>query len=368
MASPEVLAIETLVQPIEGDNPAGEDLREDSSPTALYHQIKDVRTTARADERRRITADPSERDGIRPDWRPLLELAPKALAERSKDLEITAWLIEALARESGFAGLRDGFKLARLLIENFWDALYPMPDEDGLEGRLAALTGLNGDDAQGTLIAPISMIPVTEPTSFDDPFSRFDYQQAAELDRIGDAQKKQARIDDGAVSMQMFDKAVAETPRAYFVGLEEDIQQALEEFQSLTQTLDERAGRDSPPSSNIRNEIQVVLEAVQQFAASALAEAQDEEEAASAVEGEGAASVPGAVAGVIQSREDAFRTLDKVARFFRQTEPHSPMSYALERVVRWGKLPLPELVAELIEDAGARDRFSKLSGVDFPTE
>ena len=53
MASPSTLDIEQLLAPIEGDKPAGVDLREDVSPTSDYYQVKDARSAVRAAERRR---------------------------------------------------------------------------------------------------------------------------------------------------------------------------------------------------------------------------------------------------------------------------------------------------------------------------
>src|SRR5581483_9147750 len=158
MASQEVLDFSQLLLPITGDGPAGEDLRADASPNSLYYLVKDARSAARAAERQIVMED---EPSARPDWRPVFYHAVKALAERSKDLEITAYLIEALVRLYGFAGLRDGFRLARGLIEQFWDGLYPLPDEEGLATRVAPLTSLNGDDAEGTLIAPIALVPLT---------------------------------------------------------------------------------------------------------------------------------------------------------------------------------------------------------------
>ena len=39
------------------------------------------------------------------------------------------------------------------------------------------------------------------------------------------------------------------------------------------------------------------------------------------------------------------------------------MSYAIEQVVRWSELSLPELLQELIVDGDARNGFLKLSGI-----
>jgi type VI secretion system protein ImpA len=154
-----MLDTESLLRPIREGAPAGDNLRDDPSPTSLYYRIKDARNTARSVERAAQQSDDPAR-APSADWRPVLELAPRVLAEVSKDLEVAAWLIEAQVREEGFAGLASGFVLARRLIEGFWDGLQPMPDEEGMTTRVAPLTGLNGDEAEGTLIVPIGMVPL----------------------------------------------------------------------------------------------------------------------------------------------------------------------------------------------------------------
>ena len=55
------------------------------------------------------------------------------------------------------------------------------------------------------------------------------------------------------------------------------------------------------------------------------------------------------------SREDALRALGQIAEFFRRTEPHSPLAYTLEEAVRRGRMTWPELLAEIVADADARN-------------
>src|SRR4051794_26825572 len=105
MPSQDVLDFVKLLNPIPGDKPAGADLRADAGPTSLYYQIKDGRNTARAAERR---MEGGQEDPVPPDWKVVVTTATKALTESTKDLEVTAYLIEALCRTNGFAGLRDG--------------------------------------------------------------------------------------------------------------------------------------------------------------------------------------------------------------------------------------------------------------------
>jgi type VI secretion system protein ImpA len=69
----------------------------------------------------------------------------------------------------------------------------------------------------------------------------------------------------------------------------------------------------------------------------------------------------------LRSREEAFQILLTVANFFRQAEPHSPISYTLEEVVRRGRMNLPELLEELIPDESARRLYLQAAGIKPPS-
>jgi type VI secretion system protein ImpA len=74
----------------------------------------------------------------------------------------------------------------------------------------------------------------------------------------------------------------------------------------------------------------------------------------------------GVAASRVQTREEAFRALLQISDYFRRAEPHSPVSYALEQVVRWGRMSLPELLSELVEDQSSRREVYKRTGIPQP--
>ena len=101
-------------------------------------------------------------------------------------------------------------------------------------------------------------------------------------------------------------------------------------------------------------------------------EPEEEDEGEDAVEGgdgaaagagDGAAPKKSMAIGEVRSRDEAFRALVKIADYFRKTEPHSPISYALEQAVRWGDMELPDLMKELIVDDTTRQQFFSLTGI-----
>ncbi len=359
---PPVVDFERLLTPISEAAPCGADPREDSSPTSPYYRIKDARNGARRIERQASMGLGDEVEA--PDWSPVLKLAPEILATQAKDLEIAAWYVEALLRLHGFAGLRDGFRLLRELCERSWDCLYPLPDDEGLATRVAPITGLNGDDAEGTLMVPIRAVPITAGTSVG-PYTGWQYEKAVDLERL-EPQVQEERMAAGAVGLRMFNQAVAETPASFFRTLEADLRAAAEEWDRLTNLLDEKCGPAAPPSSNVRNALAKYQElygfvtrdvlALQAGAAAAGGGAV----AGSA--GEGAAAGGGS-GGRLATREDAFRELQRVAEYFRGAEPHSPVSYALEQAVRWGRMPLPDLLRELLPDETVRSSLFRLVGI-----
>jgi type VI secretion system protein ImpA len=162
-------------------------------------------------------------------------------------------------------------------------------------------------------------------------------------------------------------RAAAETPGPFFVELYEDMTQCREAFAQLTSALDDRAGSAAPPSSNIRAAIDSCLDVVKSLARDKLAVATTGETAAD--EGGDTPAAGGAPAGppgAIRTRDDALQSLLKVADFFRRTEPHNPVSYALEQAVRWSRMPLPELLTELIPDESSRFALFKQVGIKPP--
>ncbi len=368
MASPQVLDFDQLLAPISPEAPAGTDLRSDAKTSQIYYAVKDARSAARAKERSSLIEDGESRDSST-EWRPVFEQTQMLLSRQSKDLELTAWLIEAALRLHGFAGLRDGFLLARKLVEQFWEGIYPRADDDGIETTVAPLSGLNGEDGEGTLIAPIRSRFITGGQSVG-PFATWHYDQAIALEQVTDSNKRERRIADGAVTLQQIKQAAAETTATEFAALHADLQEAQNEFQQLAAVLDERCGPNSPPSSNIRNVLQSCDAAIVFLAGNKLGATDNAEgtvgdygPAGGAQVAMSSASGAPSIPGQIRNRGDAFKVLLDVAEFFRRTEPHSPLSYSLEQVVRWGKMPLPELLADLINDRGARDEFFRVTGI-----
>jgi type VI secretion system protein ImpA len=369
MASPGILNFEALLAPIDGDRPTGLDPRQDSSPYPAYHQIRDERGKARRAERGGSDSeDPEDRTlelEAAAAWAHVLDLSKQILTDQGKDLEIVSYLAEALVRREGFPGLRDAFQLARQLIESYWDDLYPQPDdddEDPIDLKVKPISDLNGEDGDGTLLEPMRKVPITD-TDSPGPFCLWHYQGAT-------GERPNPDL------LEQIKASAQASPVSFYANLRDDIEACVDEHSKLTALLDEKCGEQSPPSSRIKNILADVRSAVQYVTRDIVAlqvdpqpVAGEQEEAAGAVirgSGEAPPAAGIAAATTMSSREEAFSALLRIAQFFRQAEPHSPLSYTLDELVRRGRLPFMDLLKELVPNEDTRREMLTRAGIAPP--
>ena len=85
-----------LLNPIEGPNPSGANLRYDP----VYDKIKEARR-----EEDQPPPGMTERDRKVAENPLVIKLTTDLLTKKTKDLQLAAWLTEALLKQKGFAGL-----------------------------------------------------------------------------------------------------------------------------------------------------------------------------------------------------------------------------------------------------------------------
>ena len=357
MPAPPTVDFERLLAPISPENPSGVELREDDEGSRLFAELYDTFKKARADERKKrdqvfieasgsSSADPSARQEIdEPDWHAIREQAVELLATHSKDLWVTAWLTDALVRTDGIPGLRDGLKLVHELSTTYWDAIHPTPEDGSYEGTTAQLTSLFGD--------PLASAIRNVPLAVGAEFTFGQYRHAA-------------TSDNAALGPIL--SAVQETPASFYVDLVDAIRSSLANLSAAAQFFMDRCGPEATPNpSAVRTELEECLNNVRTVAADKLESAAAEEGDESEGGGEGAGKTGGKgvgfdVSGQIASREDAFRTLVKIAEYFKKAEPTSPVPILLDYAVRLGKKPFTDLILELVSDESVRDEVYRRIG------
>jgi type VI secretion system protein ImpA len=373
---PDGFDLAALLAPVPGDAPAGADLRADSSPQSIYFRLRDARAEARAAERAMEADDAAS--AAPPQWRTIRDLAMEAIAGYSKDLEIAAWLTEALLRCDGLIGFTAGARLMIGLVEGFWDDLFPLPDEDGMATRVGPVAGLNGQSGEGTLSQPLRKLPLfARPDGA--PIQLWQFEQSSDLAAIVDPERRQQRIDAGVVPFETVENEARAAGAAHFTALRDQASAAAASWRALSEALDSRAGADAPPTSRVHEILEKIATVAARFAGPEGAAPGD---AADGAPGASAGMAPGAGvpsfspgfsggegapgSGALASREEALRSLAAIAEFFRRTEPLSPLSYTLQEAVRRARMSWPELLEEIVPDLSLRAQILISLGIRPP--
>jgi len=362
----DLIDLPALLAPIPGDAPAGVDLREDVSADALYARLRDARAEARTAERAQEAEDAIY--AVPPQWRTIRDLAEEALSTQSKDLEVAAWLTEALLRSDGLAGFTAGLQLMKELVEQYWDGLFPLPDEDGVETRVGPVASLNGRSGDGTLIQPLRRLALFDRPD-GEPLQYWQYEQAVSLAGIADEARRQQRIDAGVIPFETIEAEAQLAAPASLASLLEAAAGAVEAWRALGAAFDKTAGADAPSASRVRDLLEQIREVATRLngpqAEGASAPVAQVETTPAAVEAD-APSVSAVVASVVSSRAEALRSLAQIAAFFRRTEPLSPLAYTLEEVVRRAGMTWPQLLEEIIPDVTTRAQVLNSLGIRPP--
>ena len=344
---------EKLLKPIRDDAATGDDLR-----------YQDGDLTFREIEELRVNEDPAltiEGDAKVANWPKVVRTCEDALANKTKDLEIAAFLAEGLAHTEGFAGVRDGLRLQKELIQAFWERLHPGLDPDDGEIVLPIRAKpLNWLALQTGLAGAVKATPFVTGNP-ERALAWTDLQMSERVDAaqiLSDQTQFQELSEAGHVTGEAFRMALSNTSREDLQGTFALLEECMTELQELTTLCDERFGDDDAPRlialSQALDEIREHLEPLVH-----------PEEAQELMEGGKASEAGEAVgtAGPLGSRQDALRTLGEVADFFRRTEPHTPISYLVQRAVRWGSMPLEDLLREVVKNDEALEHIWETLGI-----
>jgi type VI secretion system protein ImpA len=353
-----------LLRPFDGDAPTGRDLRLDVTPTSVYFRLRDARSDARAQERA-ADNDPAATDSGYQHWLTVRELAVAALTTDTKDIEIAAWLTEALVRSNGLPGLSAGALLMCGLLETFWDqGLFPGLGEDGVEDRLAPLAGLNGEGGNGTLLQPLRKLVLFERKD-GTALSFWQFEQSEDVDGMADAARKAQRIAGGVKPFAELEADARSVGRPMLGVVAAQSVQAIPDWGALEATLDRVAGRDAPSVRRV-SELLNKLRRIAERYAGVVAPAKQAAAEAGEPEPEAAAAAP--QPNAVPDRETLLAEIVRIAGLFRIAEPNSPLSYTLEEAVRRARLGLPELLKEMMPEAAQRAALLTSLGIRPGTE
>jgi type VI secretion system protein ImpA len=337
---------DNLLNPIPGENPSGEDLRY----APIYDQIK---------EARREEEEAAQGDWVhevkKADYPLVIKLTTEVLATKSKDLQLAAWLTDALVRTEGFAGLKQGLELLQGMTTTFWDTVYPQLEDGDAELRATPLQWI------GTSLGfPVRTVPLDRAGH-----GWVDYTESRKIPTEAQAdsdEKVAARakaLSEGKLDPEVFDKSFAETPKAFYAGAEATLDESTKIVEGFDSLCRDKFGDAAPGFTDLKKVLQEVRHTVHMLLQKKRETEPDEVEAqaeggAGEVAGVAADAVPGETrvragatpAGIVipfadkepAERRGAITAVANAAAALRKLDPFSPAPYLMMRGLRWGEL------------------------------
>jgi type VI secretion system protein ImpA len=374
---------ELLLAPLSADAPCGVSIRAEQLFTDIRFQ--------REEDDPSLTMGQWERPLKRADWAAIEKLCITAITTRGKDLQIAAWLLEAWLRQSQLDGLRRGLLLISELLSRHWDSVYPPVGEDGdVDARLAPFEWLNASlPVPMKLYVTLLTLPERKPANLN--LSDWDKMTLTEIASPGgDERPGKNPAQDSEVIFTRADVIDASHKAA---GLQaaralELARACLVALSGLTDVLREKLGSQAPSLNRIKVTLEQferalvqLLPPVGESTGAPIAESTQQalSEASVDMPSDDLPIAPEPIndlpsvdlprktqafeMGNWTSRAQAYRTLEAVADYLSETEPHSPTPYLIRRAVSWGRMPLPELMAEILREEGDLNRMVTILGL-----
>ncbi|MEI9405345.1 type VI secretion system protein TssA [Mesorhizobium argentiipisi] len=375
------------LNPLNGENPSGEDLRSDPA----FHELERL-----TEPQLKVVYDGNGKPTSQSspvDWAAVLEKAEE-LRSRGRDLRLLVIVARALANEEGLAGLAQGLTLIARTFDQHWDTMHPAlranaPPREAALRRINALLDLQ--NAQEGLLTNLRGAVFFSPRQVG-PISGRDLEQGALDERVMlqeaasglNAAEKAALV---SAHNQLLNRVRAgcaaqidQTGEA-MTSLLADARAAIAALDAVDAALNARIeghGATVPELKKFLQRLLTTLERNSGAGATANGAAKPAPQAAAepampARNGHGAetmASVASAVEAStglpdrINSRDEVVKCLDLVVSFYDRTEPSSPIPHLARRVRRMVHMDFVELMEDLAP-SGLKE-FRLLAGVPDP--
>ena len=306
--------VETLLAPVPGDNPVGEDLAYDSERQEIEAAFE------------RTAAGGSANDGDT-DWRAIVKLIEQQSA-RTKDIWLAAYLIRAGASLAQLDTVATGADYLAGLVETYWDKVHPQLDEYGFQGRKTPVESLT---RIGEFLGPLrNIILIRHP--------RLGEYSSADIERF-------ARGGDSEDGYGMFRAAMQEMAPEDLEAVAAQLDAIKASLGRADKVMTANSGGETSVNfqptydaiSGIRKALSGFLPSGATGGDEAAGEAEANNSGYQAGSGGGGGGRSGGMGapGSIESRDDVVKALDAIADYYRRREPTSPVPLALKRAREW---------------------------------
>jgi type VI secretion system protein ImpA len=350
-----------LLEELKSIESVGVDCRLDQQVKQIYREAKDARADARQIERQFYLNEGEDTSANY--WKIVANHSLDIILHYSRDVEVMAWLLESLCRLDAYEGCSFGFDVIAQAIASFGSKLYPqLDDEDPEDWQWISLTGLNGEDGNGSLISPLNnMCICTDPA-----IHLWEYQRLIHNENTTVSSEKVQELTLGELH-----ESIKNAGQNHMLDLLSAIHRCIESFSHMNDVFWDKLSDLAPPTSSIKKYFEVAQMDITRLAKNVFGESivnQNTDKDTQAVDSEVVNSGNSDSCFKASNRDQAIQKLHEVARFFQNVEPHSPIPYMLYRVIDWSKMSWPELMATMINNEDEINHIIQQTGMPVHQE
>lgn len=359
--------IEDLLHPISDHKPCGEDF----SFSNEFHDIKKAKTQddLLLDQGDWITA-PKQAD-----WVKVSDTSFALLTDKTKDIRLLTWLCEAQAHLAGFDGVAKTILLSQHMLEQYWQTIHPEIEDDDLDQRLGLLQGLVNQIP--SLVKKVPLVDKAPHYCFLE-YEGLQHQQNNRLKKQDDAE-----YEEQPSLLEPFEQALHSSTATFQQQNYASFSLLITQWEAFKQTLDTLLGLDAPSFAQIDSQLEsmhLTLKKLYKIDAWLKQQAQASSQSTLVPEQTMSHQPINAEHSAVglgfqplaqshqQNREHAIEVLKEIAEYFQKNEPHSPVSYMLQRTIKWSDMPLHEWLAQVIKNDQPLESIQELLGVQQRNE
>lgn len=356
------LEVSQFLNPIAENDVCGEDL----SFSNQFHAIKKAKTQD----------DPLLDLGdwvVEPkqaDWVFVSNTIKQLLVEKTKDIRLLVWLSEAWGNLYGYTGIGYSLELTHRMLDQYWDEIYPKIDDDDLDQRLGILQGFVNQ-----LPGLIKQVPLTnsQPLYSLVDYENFLHQQNKRLKNLETEEDVGSSPD-----FELFNQSVKNMSQSMQLQSYQNFSHITTHWENFKKIVNDLMQLDAPSFAGIDSQIEDINKSLRKIykvdLGVSIAEQNIRAQSNTHIEESIVAtgntnSYNGPLfqptqKSHIQHREQAMLVLAEIADYFEANEPHSPISYMLQKTIKWSKMPLHEWLAQVIKDDNPLVSIQELLGVE----
>lgn len=312
---------EALLAPLRDDAPCGADLEYDPAFLALQ-----AAATGRPERQYGDTVIPAEE----PDWPTVHELA-LALARRTRDLRVAAWLVRSGARLNGWPGALNGLQLVQGLLDRHWAHVHPQLDASDANDPTARLNALQ---------------PLLHPSAAIEDLRTASIIADSREPRVRDVELAFGRAEPLPGEMIPTEQGLLEAlsrANADASALRERLQAGVLTVQGMASAIEQHLGTDQSldfaPLLSLMRPLASLAARLHGVAASS-----------ATLDATAATAAGPALSGDIHSREDALRALQRACEWIERNEPGHPAPLLIRRAQRLMSKSFLDIIRDLLPE------------------